>query len=147
MRRGRRREKLFIRENPRKTVTVYTEFEGKKRVVLNPFKDITLASKRYKYDNFIVYTFLQVHVYKTYDPFVSYWLEPAFYVFYFTINKDNEHKMYLSVIDEKEVAIRLLRNLDINTHLAPVELCKIKFAFPEYFEIVKEKFPDAKIPV
>jgi len=142
MRRGRRSEKLF--KDGKKTATVYPDIGNKKRVVLNPYTDLTLASKRIKYDNFIVYTLLNVHLYKVKALGYQY-LQPAFYVFYLTLNKNDERKMYLCVIDE-EVAIRLLRNLDINTHLSQEDLCKLKFAFPKFINIVKEKFPDAKIP-
>jgi len=136
-------EKL-LKENVRKTVTVFDEFGRKMRVVLNPFTDITLASKSYEYDNFIVDTLLQVHIFKT-KAFGYQYPQPAFYIFYTTVNKDNEHKMYLSVIDE-DIAVRLLEKLDINTHLSLEALCVLNYAFPEFIRIVKEKFPDAKIP-
>jgi hypothetical protein len=142
MRRGRRMEKLLKKEV--KKTTVYDEFGRKMRVVLNPYKDLTLASKSYDYDNFTTYTALKMHIFRI-KMFGYQYPQPAFYVFYSTFNKDNERKMYLCVIDE-EIAIRLLKNLDINTHLGLEDLCMLNYTFNTFIKIVKEKFPDVKIP-
>jgi len=144
MRRGRRMEKL-LKEDGRKTVTVYAEFGIKKRVTLNPYTDLTLAIKSYDYDNFTTYTSLQIHIF-TIKLFGYHYYQPALYVYYHVFNKDNTHKRYISTVIENEVALRLLKSLNINTRLDFVDLCKLKEAFPEFVNYVKEKFPDAEIP-
>jgi len=143
MRRGRRMVKL-LKDDGRKTVTVYDEFARKKRVVLNPYTDLTLASKSYDYENFTTDTILKIHIFRT-KLFGYQYPQPAFYVYYIVFNKDNTHKEYLSVI-EKEIAVRLLKNLDMNTHMGFETLCILKEAFPEFLMVAKEKFPDAKLP-
>jgi hypothetical protein len=144
MRRGRRMVKL-LKENVRKTVTVYAEFGIKKRVTLNPYTDLTLAIKSYDYDNFTIYTSLQIHIFRI-KLFGYHYYQPALYVYYHVFYEDNTHKRYISTVIEKEVALRLLKSLDINTRLDFVDLCVLKEAFPEFVSFVKEKFPDAKIP-
>jgi hypothetical protein len=150
MRRGRRMEKL-LRKNVRKTVTVYAEFGIKKRVTLNPYTDITLAYKSYDYDNFTTYTILKVHIFRI-KLFGYQYLQPAFYVYYHVFNKDSTHKRYISTVIEEEVALRLLKSLNINTRLDFKDICALKEAFQESFSnseflsIIKEKFPDATLP-
>jgi hypothetical protein len=144
MRRGRRMEKL-LKDDGRKTVTVYPEFGRKKRVTLNPFTDLTLATKSYDYDNFTTYTTLKIHIF-TIKLFGYHYYQPALYVYYHVFYKDDTHKLYISTVIENEVALRLLKSLDINTRLDCVDLCKLKEAFPEFVSFLKEKFPDAEIP-
>ena len=144
MRKGRKMEKQLQR-NEKKTVTVYAEFGIKKRVTLNPFTDLTLAIKSYDYDNFTIYTSLQIHIF-TIKMFGYHYYQPVLYVFYHRFNKDDTHKWYISTVIDKEVALRLLKSLNINTRLDFVDLCKLKEAFPEFVSFVKEKFPDAEIP-